>query len=58
MAKPAKCRRCKNPVARDDAVKIGGSRYHEDCANERPKARQVWRNKRWERVKERRVVHE
>lgn len=40
--KPAKCRRCSKPVNRDEAVKIGGSRYHEECARLKPKSRQHW----------------
>jgi hypothetical protein len=45
--KDAKCRSCQQPVDRDKAIRIGGDRHHEKCAEHRLKARQRWDGTKW-----------
>ncbi len=45
--KGAKCRSCQQLVDRDQAIRIGGNRHHEKCAERRLKARQHWDGTKW-----------
>jgi hypothetical protein len=45
--KDAKCRSCNQTVGRDEAVRIGGNRHHEKCAERRLKSRQHWDGAQW-----------
>ncbi len=45
--KDAKCRSCNTPVDREKAVRIGGNRHHQACADRRLKARQHWDGEKW-----------
>lgn len=47
-----KCKGCRQPRTRSDYTQIGGFRYHPECAEARPKARQEYdlTNKAWIRL--------
>lgn len=46
MTRDARCRACSNPVG-NESKRIGGKRYHDECAAKKPRSRQVWENGRW-----------